>query len=145
MPKYEIENNELIYKGRFKDADPFSYYWKLKLGTSWPRRLLTDVNEWMEYSESNKELICRLLVESKKSFLNQFPTSSFLVLLHPNLPPKDKDIFTNCARHHEINYIDASIPYDSKKYDSTEVDKHPTYAFNQAIINIFIEKLRLSL
>lgn len=137
MPNYKLINNDLVYRGTFRESEPYTYWFKMLFGNSWLKRMLGDVNELTTYSESEHQLVCAVITNTRKEFLKQFSNSKFILFLHANLRENERIRLTKCANDNEIDIVDTTISYDESKFESDKVDAHPTFLLNESLVDVF--------
>ena len=137
-PHYsEDEDGHLIYRGNFKKSEPSwtaffhssqSILKKLKLAFNYPK-----------LSQKHIDYTCKLIKETKRSYLEKFPKGSFFVYAHPY--SKVKPEIEQCLKSSEVTLIKSSLPWSSE--DVIPFDDHPNGSANRKIAAELVESLEL--
>ncbi len=143
MPYYERDNGELVRKGSFQTGRPWTtkLYQGLYKSNSISRLNLS--NAWPILNAEHFQFTCDLIIESKKEFLKQFPTSRFVVLFHP-LHSGYADQIAPCLAANNIEYFDLRSDWSYTDDLKVPYDGHPTAKANQMIAERLVKSLGLA-
>lgn len=134
-PYYEIEsNNEVVRKGSFKSGRPLYTNFLLKL-SSWLPFFRGKV--FPNISNDDYLYTCRLIVESKKRFIDKYPTSHFVLLNHPLISRQLDPVLEKCLKNNQVAIIQnfKELGYYPRTQLYTPYDGHPNSKMNQIIAN----------
>jgi hypothetical protein len=90
-------------------------------------------------SQKHIDYTCKLIKETKRSYLEKFPKGSFFVYAHPY--SKVKPEIEQCLKSSEVTLIKSSLTWSSE--DVIPFDDHPNGSANRKIAAELVESLEL--
>ena len=145
-PCFEIEGENLIYRGLFKDVYPQRSSIYKKMGENGFCRYFK-IGHPFKLNDKHFTLTGRVLEETSKEFQRKFPNNDFYVIMYPSITQKDYDAdekIIEYLKKKKIKYLDYRKLFDptAKDYNINH-DSHPTAFANDILTKQIIKDLKL--
>lgn len=132
----EFESKKIKYVGTAEELSPFIFNFKKHLSVSAISALVSS-NRTIDYTPQEHRFICSLIKNAQVGFLNKFPDSRFIILLHKLLPEFDREKLRNCARVAKVEFVDAFTPNAPNAFST-----YPPYFYSTRFANeVIVDKL----
>ncbi len=145
-PCFEIEDENLVYKGLFKDAHPQRSSIYKRMGENGFCRYF-NIGHPFKLGDKHFELTGRVLEEVSKEFQKKFSNDKFYVVMYPSINQKDYEAdekIIEYLKKKKIKYLDYRKLFNptAKGYNIPH-DGHPTAFANDVLTKQIIKDLKL--
>ena len=138
MPYYVVENDSLVRKGDFTSGRPFTSAWYRLLGIMGISPLLPDPKITLK----DIDLTSRIITESKKLYLKQFPGSRFYVMMYPVSGMKmEGDQLVTSIKNRGVEVLDYRSLFEMDSLHTIKGDGHPNGLANKIIAEQLMKDL----
>lgn len=145
-PCFEIEGENLIYKGLFKDAYPRRSSIYRKMGENGFCRYFK-IGHPFRLNNEHYELTGRVLEEISKEFEKKFHSNKFYIIMYPSISQKDYEADEKIIQYlkkKKMKYLDYRKLFNpTAKGYSIPHDSHPTAFANDVLTKQIIKDLKL--
>lgn len=145
-PCFEIEGENVVYKGLFKDVYPQRSSIYKKMGANGFCRYF-NIGYPFRLGDEHFALTARVLEEVSKEFQRKFHNNQFYVILYPSITQKDYEADEKIIEYlkiKKIKYLDYRKLFNpNAKGYSIRHDNHPTAYANDVLTKQIIKDLNL--
>ena len=145
-PCFEIEGQDLVYRGLFKYVYPQRSSIYKKMGENGFCRYFK-IGHPFRLGDEHFELTGRVLEEVAKEYQKKFRNDNFYVIMYPSISQKDYEAdekIINYLKKKKIKYLDYRKLFNPTTRDySIHHDDHPTALANDVLTKQIIKDLKL--
>ncbi len=139
LPEYAVSEGRPIYLGPFERNSLKNFFRRTLLESSLVMRLLAHFD--VEPPARARELNCALLSEAANTIRKK--EADFLVLLHPNLHPGERQIFQEClSQLPAVNSLNVEWTPEKDKTHFIPFDEHPSQEGNAELAQLLTDWIR---
>jgi hypothetical protein len=146
-PDFEIENNQVVHKGFFRDVHPTrTWFYSKMAGSSFFR--FFKIGHPFRLNEEHFTLTAKVLEEISKEYQKQFHNDQFYVIMYPSMYPEDYEADENIINYlkaNKIKYLDYRKLFNPvQKGNYIPHDNHPSASANDILTKQILKDLKMS-
>ncbi len=142
-PNFERQDGKIIRNKLFKTGRPFrSWFYEHVYETNIVKYFELDFP--LNIRHDHIDFVADLILESKKSFSNQFGNNDFSVVFYPSYiqySKQDKDYFCKALEKRNIALIDLTMSLNYGSANTIGIDPHPNAKTNAYLAKTLLKKL----
>ena len=150
MSFYELEEEEVVFRGTFEEASPLRTKFYRWFAFSWLSSKFNLRLPLWDF-ESDFHLLCKSIDKMRDEFNKQLPSAEFIVLFHPDLGVGETPMrryLKKCLKEEGIRMVHAQADFDKVKNTGPffvhPKDPHPNRLYNGAVADALVRFIEQS-